>query len=603
MQRRKPLAALQVPAGEPARDAQITWPPERSCFRVVGERPEFLLAELDECGERVLRRRGCKFFRIVADGVVDDGAAVARAGRGVDFVERLKAQDIAGVDRVGIAQPVLDRGDREPRRPRCNGRRRRRPQGRPHRRRLVERARQRNVLRAAFGHGLPAFLAGECGEALHETRGHGRRAGDLLRPRQHDLRHAERLREVMRGQADAPLRRIEAELPPHRPAEPGIAARFRRPARFVQSAEHDAVDRLKARFERTVDVHAHVAHFRAAYDAVTDGRMKHFDVVAGGQRKAGSGRRRDDVLEGARQRHAVVIVECGGDAVGIARQRLDRLAVRGRELRQRMIAARQRLQRRQRCGELADQRASGAELVLLDQPARIAAVHVAARRAERVERMRQTFAPGFRPWPTQQRALEHRDGMRLRAVVLSEPQQRMLEQREQRDRFKTFERRLGGQACEGPGLRVGERIAAGIVDRHAPAFERRGDAPCQRAVRGHQRGALGRRLHRLAQTNGDGERFLLGVGGLDQRQSGDCGVGIRFECSPRAAQLPVLGRRRRTQRLRDQRLARRRLGKPHDLVAVHADAREQRLHGELRMPRGGQAVMRLVAVLAGDHLP
>ena len=72
-------------------------------------------------------------------------------------------------------------------------------------------------------------------------------------------RRAEHLREVVRRQADAPLRQIEAEIAPHRAAEPGIAARLRRPGAFDEPAEHDAVDALQARFQRAEDAHAHVA--------------------------------------------------------------------------------------------------------------------------------------------------------------------------------------------------------------------------------------------------------------------------------------------------------------------------------------------------------
>ena len=53
---------------------------------------------------------------------------------------------------------------------------------------------------------------------------------------------AQRLREVVRGQADAAFGRIEAEIAAHRAAQPGIAARLGRPAAFVEAAEHDAVD-------------------------------------------------------------------------------------------------------------------------------------------------------------------------------------------------------------------------------------------------------------------------------------------------------------------------------------------------------------------------
>ena len=67
-----------------------------------------------------------------------------------------------------------------------------------------------------------------------------------------------------------------------------------------------------------------------------------------------------------------------------------------------------------------------------------------------------------------------------------------------------------------PARRVGERVAAGIVDRHIPARR----APRARGApargRRHQRGGLVRCVaHRLAQRDRDRERFFVGVRGFD----------------------------------------------------------------------------------------
>ena len=58
---------------------------------------------------------------------------------------------------------------------------------------------------------------------------------------QDDIVSAQQLREIMRGKADAPLRQIEAEFMAHRPAQPGIDPRRRRPHALDQPAEDDAV--------------------------------------------------------------------------------------------------------------------------------------------------------------------------------------------------------------------------------------------------------------------------------------------------------------------------------------------------------------------------
>ncbi len=47
-----------------------------------------LLAELEQFLQRIGRRRVREQLGVIADGAVDDGAAVARARRRVDGVER-----------------------------------------------------------------------------------------------------------------------------------------------------------------------------------------------------------------------------------------------------------------------------------------------------------------------------------------------------------------------------------------------------------------------------------------------------------------------------------------------------------------------------------
>ena len=105
---------------------------------------------------------------------------------------------------------------------------------------------------------------------------------------------------------------------------------------------------------------------------------------------------------------------------------------------------------------------------------------------------RDRLRPGARPRPAQDRAFQRGDRPRMRAGGGAEPQQRMLEQRQQRHRRQPAQRRLGRQPREHAGRRVGERIAAGIVDRDIPALERGEDAARQRAVGRDQRRGLAR---------------------------------------------------------------------------------------------------------------
>src|SRR5262249_28457494 len=152
----------------------------------------------------------------------------------------------------------------------------------------------------------------------------------------------------------------------------------------------------------------------------------------------------------------------------------------------------------------------------------------------------------------QDRPFERRDRARVGAFGGAEPRERMLDEGEQRNRGKPAERGLRRQPREPPGGRVRERIAAGIVDRDLPAFERRQHPARQGAFGRDQGGGLVGRLGRLAQANGDGGLFFLGVGGFDPRH------GLERALDPQrniGEPLPALGGGGGPQRLGDIALA------------------------------------------------
>ena len=176
------VAAPRVlPIGEPARDAHEARPPERARLRIIVERGELVAAKRSSSLTGSAGKPAAKSFGEVADRAVDDGAAIGGAGRRVDGVERREPQDVLGVDGVGIAQPVLDLGDREPRRPRGARRLRRGPRRMPRRSsgRSSSRA-QRDTSSPRATARLPP-LAGDRGEPLHEARRHRRRAARAWR--------------------------------------------------------------------------------------------------------------------------------------------------------------------------------------------------------------------------------------------------------------------------------------------------------------------------------------------------------------------------------------------------------------------------------------
>ena len=143
------------------------------------QRREMPRADLDQRPGGIGGQRGREGLGEFAERAVDHDAAVGRARRQVDGVELAQLEDMLGVDRVGIAQPALDVGDRERGRPRGPRRLRR---GRALRLTLrrADRARapRRDILararRAPLQRSSPATAASRC--TKREARSARRRA-------------------------------------------------------------------------------------------------------------------------------------------------------------------------------------------------------------------------------------------------------------------------------------------------------------------------------------------------------------------------------------------------------------------------------------------
>src|SRR5262249_17493341 len=101
--------------------------------------------------------------------------------------------------------------------------------------------------------------------------------------------------------------------------------------------------------------------------------------------------------------------------------------------------------------------------------------------------------PGRGRGPRRTGVSKRRDRARVGAFGGAEPRERMLEEGEQRNRGKPAERGVRRQPREPPGGGIRERIAAGIVDRDLPAFERRQHPARQGAVGRDQGRGLVRR--------------------------------------------------------------------------------------------------------------
>ena len=486
---------------------------------------------------------------------VDHGAAVARAGRRVDGVERPQLENVLGVDRVGIAQPVLDLGDRERRRPRVERRLRRGPRRwRLHLGGLVERARPGEISLAALARRVPALLAGDRGEPLHEARGHRRRAGELGRDRLRITSSAPSA--CAKSCADSPMRRSGRSRPSAwriGRLSQGSAARLRRPDAFDQPAEHHAVDASAA----ALRAGRRCARARRA----APGRRTTRSAIAVLEQLGIVGRRDGEAGAASharcrrtpRELRAVGAGEGGWLAalVGCSAPRRRRDGVR---------------RSRRRSAARADSASSGASAAANRSTSAAGGVELAVAQAECADRTdADRMAPGAETCrarrgtsqaPAQGRAVPVRgrgprrtarsSAATARACAPSggaEPHQRMLEQA--RAASPAARPPSAASAASRANTPAGVSASASPPESSTGTFQRSSaaeHAARQRAVGRHQRRGLARRLHRLAQRDRDGERLLLGVGGLDHRERCERGVDARREIG--AGELAARGRSR-----------------------------------------------------------
>jgi hypothetical protein len=180
------------------------------------------------------------------------------------------------IDRIGIANERLDLGDAQSARSDFRRRRGGRPLDGFYGLGLFERPPELEIACAAFARGLPCSIGCDRRDALEKPRGHRLDAVLLFGARDHDAERAHRLREVVRREADAPLRQVERQRLAHRSIEPCIRSRLRRPCAFVQCAEQHEIGVEQARFQRAEDADARAAvesgpHRRLARQQLREG--------------------------------------------------------------------------------------------------------------------------------------------------------------------------------------------------------------------------------------------------------------------------------------------------------------------------------------------
>ncbi len=142
-----------------------------------------------------------------------------------------------------------------------------------------------------------------------------------------DVVGSEQLRKIMRGEADAPLRQIKAEFVPHRPAQPRIDPRRRRPYAFHQPANNDPVGLRQPRFQRAINSQGGIRRLRPPHHAVAKRGLEHFRVVADLHHQAALPLSAEQIVERGGERQSVRALERQRNAMLVARQRDQHVAM------------------------------------------------------------------------------------------------------------------------------------------------------------------------------------------------------------------------------------------------------------------------------------
>ncbi len=489
----------------------------------------------------------------------------ARIGRGAQRVERRQAEHPVGIKGKGIARQPIDSRNADPARAVGGGRRGPRLAGGLRiARRQVELRRepgQRHPARCGFGQ-----RAAERREPQPEAGGDRGIAAAARRARHDDLLPAERPGEIMRRHPLLPLGRGQAQQPPDPRREPGVGGRRGGPSSFVEPAEDHQVGALQPRFEQAPDEQAGMSAIGRPDAFLRQQLPQHVGEILrlDERRPVTAGQR--PAVEQAAERPAG---RPGPDAV--AREPAER-RLQGRE------QGRGRRGRGKGSERLAERRRQlvppGLYLCRKTMAARLGVRH------SRRDPLRNAVPAGHQPRFAQQQ-VEPPDLIEPAAAFAACADQRMPEQGDQRHRIER-RRQLGEQQQQRAGRRPRQGLTGAVVNRYAPARQRRRDALAKRAIGGHQRRGPARRLDRLAHQECDALRLLPVVGedragypGQRLRQVArrlpfDAIVGGREEQrnEGRARLRPVEGRSRRP------------LG---HLAARHAHTIEQQFQMILRM--------------------
>ncbi len=158
--------------------------------------------------------------------------------------------------------------------------------------------------------------------------------------------------------------------------------------------------------------------------------------------------------------------------------------MRGDEIGERVQAAPESEQRRQRRADAAGEIGGDAALAVAEAAARIGAVEIA--RIEPGHGSDEPIRVGGGTRAAQHHQFQRVGGACKRSRLQPEAGVRMAQQPDQRHRRQFVRRSVGDQPGEPAGDALGQRLAGGIVDRDAEAQQFRRDTASEIAVRRHQ---------------------------------------------------------------------------------------------------------------------
>ena len=252
-------AAARLGFDKPGGDGLEGRPPEMPHSRVLPIRFKQATCDGAEPGQRIVRKvAGGVILQKGSKRVMHQIATKRGIDRPVKIVLWSKLQNTLGIEAVGIGNPVINLGGREPARARRHRRRRPRPRHRRHHRHRRHRCHRVPPLLPPVNRPVDAERGSHRIEPLPPAACRGRGITIAKRTGDDHFRGAACHPDVMRAEPGAPVMGLQPGSAPHLGIGPGIDLRPRRPVALIEAAKDQPVSTLHPRLDRAKDGQARV---------------------------------------------------------------------------------------------------------------------------------------------------------------------------------------------------------------------------------------------------------------------------------------------------------------------------------------------------------